>query len=76
MPGVNKQSPKYVEARESLPEDLHPVYEQLVEEYAFFTMRHYGQGYVAYKIIASLVENGWRSTEQKSRRIQEHGGEE
>lgn len=66
MPGVNKQSTKYIEARATLPEELHPIYEQLVEEYAFFTMQHYGQGYVAYKVIASLVGNGWRSLSQET----------
>lgn len=66
MPGVNKQSTKYIEARATLPEELHPIYEQLVEEYAFFTMQHYGQGYVPYKVIASLVGNGWRSLSQET----------
>jgi len=54
------QSPKYLEARESLPEDLRPVYDRLVGEYSFHTEVSYGRGYVAYKVLAALVREGWR----------------
>ena len=54
------QSPKYLEARESLPANLRPIYDRLVEEYAFHTEVSYGRGYVAYKVLAALVREGWR----------------
>ena len=54
------QSPKYLEARESLPEDLRPIYDRLAEEYSFHTEVLYGRGYVAYKVLAALVREGWR----------------
>lgn len=60
---VNPQSPKFQEARESLPPELRPVYDQLVDEYAYYTTLHYGQGYVAYRVLASLVKSGWRPSE-------------
>ena len=53
-------SPKYLEARESLPEELHAVYDQLVGEYSFLTEVKYGRGYVAYSVLAELVRRGWR----------------
>lgn len=56
----NKTSPKFSEARESLPEALRPVYDQLVEDYAFFATKHYGRPYVAYRVIAALVLQGWK----------------
>jgi hypothetical protein len=41
-------------------EELQPIYDLLVEEYAFFTFERYGSGYVAYSVLADLVEAGWR----------------
>lgn len=60
MAGINVDSPKYIEARKSLPVDLQPVFDELVSEYAFLTTKHYGMGYVAYRVIAELVRAGWR----------------
>ena len=62
-----KPTPKYVEARDSLPRELQPIYEQLVEEYAFHTTVYHGRGYVAYRVIAALVRDGWRPTVPKVR---------
>jgi hypothetical protein len=59
-PIVGLDSPKYKEAEEALPEELRPFYRQLVQEYEFLTVSHYGRGYVAYKVIADLVRAGWR----------------
>jgi hypothetical protein len=58
--GINKGSPKFLEARDSLPEDLRPIYDRLVEEYSFHTHVSYGRGYVAYRVLAALVREGWR----------------
>ena len=55
-----RNSPKFVEGRESLPEELRQTYDQLVEEYGFYALKHYGRNWVAYKVIAELVRDGWR----------------
>ena len=55
---VKTDSPKYQEARESLPEELRLFYDELVADYASFTFEAYGAGYVAYKVIAALVLEG------------------
>lgn len=57
---MNKNSPKYIEARNSIPEELRPIFDQLVEEYAFYATVKYGRGYVAYNVLAELVKIGWR----------------
>ena len=54
------KSPKYLEARESLPEELRAIYDRLVLEYSFQTEVSYGRGYVAYRVLAALVRDGWR----------------
>jgi len=59
-----EKSDKYQAAKESLPEELHSIFRQLVEEYAFHTHVKYGKGYVAYAILAELVRDGWRPPER------------
>jgi hypothetical protein len=57
-----KQSAKFLEARNTLPEELRPIYDQMVEEYSSYALKHYGRGWVAYMVIAELVRSGWRSS--------------
>ena len=61
--GDRKPSPKFIEARDTLPAKLRPIYDQMVEEYAFHALIHYGRGWVAYKVIAALVKDGWQPQE-------------
>ena len=56
-----KQSPRFVEARNTLPEEMRPIYDQMVEEYRFYALKHSGKAWVAYMVIAELVRSGWRS---------------
>jgi len=55
-----EKSEKYQKARDSLPESLHQVFRQMIEEYSYHTHRMYGRGYVAYAVLAELVRDGWR----------------
>ncbi len=55
-----KESPKFLEARNSLSEELRPIYDRMVDEYGYQALRLYGRGWVAYKVIAELVKGGWR----------------
>ena len=57
---LNTKSEKYQEARNTLPVELHSVFDSLAEEYYFHSTVHYGKGYVAYKVLAELVKGGWR----------------
>lgn len=54
-----EKSEKYQKAFESLPENLRPIFRQMVEEYVFQTHIKYGKGYVAYEVLAEMVRNGW-----------------
>ena len=53
-------SPKSKEAEAKLPEELRPVYRQMVQQYEFVTHVKYGRGYVAYEVLAEMVLAGWR----------------
>jgi hypothetical protein len=53
-------SPRSREAEAKLPDELRPVYQQMVEQYEFLTQVQYGRGYVAYMVLAEMVLGGWR----------------
>jgi len=56
------QSPKFREARDALLPDIRGIYDELVRDYAWCTTKSYGQGYVAYSVLAEMVRIGWRPT--------------
>ncbi len=55
-------SPKFQQAREALPEELRPIYDEMVRDYSWCTEAKYGRGYVAYAVLAEMVKMGWRPT--------------
>ena len=57
---AEKPSEKQVEARNSLPEELKPVFDDFVADYKYVaTMRH-GRPYISYIVLADMVRAGWR----------------
>jgi|GEM_PF-2086188 len=68
---LNTTTDKYQEGRNSLPDDLRPVFDALVEEYYFHSTVHYGKGYVAYKVLAALVKAGWRCSKSEEEKRSE-----
>jgi len=53
-------SEKQIEARDSLPEDLGPIFDDFVADYKYVaTMRH-GRPYISYIVLADMVRAGWR----------------
>jgi hypothetical protein len=55
-----KQSEKQLEACNSLPENLKPVFDAFVADYKYAaTMRH-GRPYISYIVLADMVRAGWR----------------
>lgn len=57
-----QRSDKNEQARNSLPEDLRPVFDQFVEDYKFAGTIHHGAPFVSYIILAEMVKAGWRPT--------------
>jgi len=57
---AEKPSEKQVEARNSLPEELKPVFDDFVADYKYAaTMRH-GRPYISYIVLADMIKAGWR----------------
>ena len=55
-----KRSEKHELARDTLPEDLMPIFDQFVEDYKFAGIIHHGSPFVSYIILAEMVKAGWR----------------
>lgn len=54
------KSPKYDEARSSVPPNLRPDFDELAGEYRLHAVRRYGSPFVSYAILADLILAGWR----------------
>ena len=65
---ASKKSEKFLQARDTLSDDLKPIYDDFVEQYAFHTERLFGRGYVAYEVLAALVCDGWRPSAEPKKR--------
>jgi hypothetical protein len=55
---------KKQEARELLPEEMRPVFDQLCEETLAWSQYYYGSNLISYSILKELVEGGWRKLPQ------------
>ena len=57
---TEKPSEKQIEARNSLPDELKPVFDDFVADYKYAaTMRH-GRPYISYIVLADMIRAGWR----------------
>lgn len=55
-----KPSEKQIQARNSLPDELKPIFDDFVADYKYAaTMRH-GRPYISYIVLADMVRAGWR----------------
>lgn len=61
---MSTQQPKTTEkktaARNSLPEDLRPVFDEIVLDYQGAAVTHHKMPFVSYVVLADLVREGWR----------------
>jgi CRISPR/Cas system endoribonuclease Cas6 (RAMP superfamily) len=54
------KSEKYMVALNSLPEELHDIFNEFVEDYRFAATKHHGRPYISYITLAEMVKHGWR----------------
>lgn len=53
-------------ALRTLPEELRPIFEELVVAYQGFAVAHHRMPFVSYLVLADLVREGWRRIGQRS----------
>jgi len=56
----SERSEKHEKARDSLPEGLRTVFDDLVADYKFHATKRHGAPYVSYIVLADMVRAGWR----------------
>lgn len=59
------RSEKHEEARNTLPEELRPLFDDLVEDYRFAVHLRYGKRFVSYIVLADLIKAGWRRSAEE-----------
>jgi hypothetical protein len=54
------RSEKEEQARNSLPDELKPIFDDFVADYKFAGTKHHGKPYISYIVLAEMVKLGWR----------------
>jgi len=53
-------SEKQMEARNSLPDELKPIFDDFVADYKYAASMRYGSPFVSYIVLADMIRAGWR----------------
>jgi len=61
----NNLSEKYVEAINTLPKSLHPVFKDMVDDYRYTATLRYNKPFVSYIVLADMVKAGWRRSAEE-----------
>ena len=56
---------KHQQARDSLPDDLKPIFDTLVDDYRWKAAIRHGSPYVSYIVLADCIKLGWRKTAEE-----------
>ena len=57
---AEKPSEKQIEARNSLPDELKPIFDDFVADYKYAATLRYGRPYISYIVLADMIRAGWR----------------
>jgi len=64
---TEKQSEKQIEARNSLPDELKPTFDDFVADYKYAATVRHGKPYISYVVLADMVRAGWRPTSESTK---------
>ena len=59
-----ERTEKHEEARNTLPDELKPVFDEFVADYKYAASMRHGAPYVSYIVLADMVRAGWRCSEK------------
>jgi len=75
--GINymaeKPSEKQIEARDSLPDELKPIFDDFVADYKYAATLRHGRPYISYIVLADMIRGGWRLSAEPLKYIEEQG---
>jgi len=57
---AEKPSEKQIEARDRLPDELKPIFDDFVADYKYAATLRYGRPYISYIVLADMIKVGWR----------------
>jgi len=57
---AEKPSEKQIEARNSLPDELNPIFDDFVADYKYAATLRHGRPYISYIVLADMIKAGWR----------------
>ena len=60
-----KISEKQTEARNSLPEELKPVFDEFVSDYKYAATLRHGKPYISYIVLSDMIRAGWRLSAER-----------
>ena len=66
---TERRTPKHEEARNSLPDDLKPIFDEFVADYRYAASMRHGAPYVSYVVLADMIRAGWRLTVEPMRDV-------
>ena len=67
---------KHEQARNSLPDELRPVFDDFVADYRFAATKVHGSPFVSYLVLAEMVRAGWRLAAEPRRDESGHGDDD
>jgi hypothetical protein len=59
------RSPKCEEVRSGLSQSECEAFDELVEDYRFFALKHHRGRFVSYQVLAELIRSGWRCARER-----------
>jgi len=57
---TEKPSDKQIEARNGLPDELKPIFDDFVADYKYAATLRHGRPYISYIVLADMIRAGWR----------------
>lgn len=55
-----RHSQKENDARDTLPDEVKPVFDDFVSDYKYAATLRHGRPYISYIVLADMVRAGWR----------------
>lgn len=56
-------------ARDTLPDDLKPVFDNFVSNYKYVATLRHGKPYISYIVLADMVKAGWRCSAKPIKKV-------